>query len=61
MVTEVVFEDYRDTGGARLPYKISRLFMEDNFIYKFSKIQTDIRLDPAKFEPPAATPPPVPK
>jgi hypothetical protein len=53
MVTELVFEDYRDTGGTRLPYKISRMFMEDNFIYKFSEIQTNITIDPAKFEPPA--------
>ncbi|HEY2460776.1 MAG TPA: c-type cytochrome [Candidatus Acidoferrum sp.] len=61
LVTEVVFEDYRDIGGARLPYKISLLFLEDNFIYQFSEIQTNITVDPAKFEPPAAAPPLVPK
>jgi hypothetical protein len=59
MVTEILYEDYRDSGGVRVPYSISRLFMEDKFVYKFSKIETNVTVDSAKFEPPAAPTPPA--
>jgi len=52
-VEEVTFEDYRDLNGVKLPYLISHHFMEDQQQFKISSIQTNIDVDPARFEPPA--------
>lgn len=52
-VEETTFEDYRDLNGVKLPYQIINHFMEDQQIFKISEIQTNIDVDPARFEPPA--------
>jgi len=52
-VEEKTFEDYRDLHGMKLPYLITNHYMEDQSQFKISEIQTNIDIDPAKFEPPA--------
>ncbi|HZS45429.1 MAG TPA: c-type cytochrome [Blastocatellia bacterium] len=50
-VEETTFEDYRKSNGMNLPYLIISHYMEDQFTYKISKIDVNIDLDEAKFEP----------
>ena len=50
-VEETSFEDYRDAGGWRLPYSIVTHYMEDENLFKISKIQTNVDIDPRKFQP----------
>jgi hypothetical protein len=50
-VEETSFEDYRDVGGIKLPYLIVTHYMEDENLFKVSEIETNIHVDPAKFEP----------
>jgi Photosynthetic reaction centre cytochrome C subunit/Domain of unknown function (DUF3471) len=52
-VEERTFEDYRDVKGVKLAGLITNHYMEDQSLFKISEIQTNIEVDPAKFEPPA--------
>ena len=56
-VEETTFEDYRDLNGVKMPHLITNHFMEDQQIFKIAEIQTNIDVDPARFEPPAAKTP----
>jgi len=56
-VEEKTFEDYRDLNGLKLPYLITNHYMEDESQFKISKIQINIDIDPARFEPPATKEP----
>jgi len=52
-VEETTFEDYRDVHGVKLAFLITNHYMEDEFIFKIMQIQTNVKVDPAKFELPA--------
>jgi len=52
-VEETTFEDYRDVHGVKLPFLITRHYMEDQSVFTIAKIQINLKVDPAKFEPPA--------
>lgn len=52
--SEVIFEDYRDANGVTMPASIIALAVTDRVVYKFSEMQTNVDVDPAKFEPPTA-------
>jgi len=51
-VNELVFEDYRDVGGVKLPFSMKLFTYSDRLVYTFSEIQANVGVDPAKFEPP---------
>jgi hypothetical protein len=51
-VEERTFEDYRDLNGIKLPYLITNHYMEDQSQFKIAEIQTNIDIDPSRFEPP---------
>jgi hypothetical protein len=50
--TEVFYEDYRDVNGVKFPFSITSISTVDHARLKLSEIQTNIALDPSKFEPP---------
>jgi hypothetical protein len=50
-VEETTFENYRDLNGVKLAYRVTNHFMSDQQLFKISEIQTNIDVDPAKFEP----------
>jgi len=52
-VEETTFEDYRDVHGLMLAFLVTNHYMEDEFIFKILQIQTNVKVDPAKFELPA--------
>ncbi len=52
-VNELVFEDYRDVSGVKMPYSIKVFTYSDRVVYTFSEMQTNVDVDPLKFEPPA--------
>jgi hypothetical protein len=56
-VEEKTFEDYRDLNGIKLPYLITNHYMEDQSQFKISEIQTNIDIDPSRFQPPATKEP----
>jgi len=51
---EVQFENYRDVNGVKLPYNINSISTNDRTRFIFSEVQTNVTLDPARFELPAA-------
>jgi hypothetical protein len=53
-VEEKTFEDYRDLNGLKFPYLITNHYMEDQSQFKISEAQTNIDIDPVKFEAPAS-------
>jgi hypothetical protein len=53
--SEIVFDDYRDVNGVKMPWSIVIHAVNDRLVYKFSEIQINPAVDPAKFEPPPAT------
>jgi hypothetical protein len=52
-VTEVTFEDYRDSNGIKLPYSITFHYMTDQVSYQVSDLQTNIEIAADKLDPPA--------
>jgi hypothetical protein len=53
-VEEKTFEDYRDVGGVKMAFLITNRYMEAQSVFKISKIQSNVKVDAAKFEPPPA-------
>jgi hypothetical protein len=49
---ELSFGDYRDLNGLKLPYLLIARFGTGRIEYRFSEIQPDIELDPARFAEP---------
>jgi hypothetical protein len=56
--SETVFEDYGEVSGVMLPHSISKTTPGGYNKWKFSELQINIPMDPAKFQPP---PSPAPK
>ncbi|HYL74674.1 MAG TPA: photosynthetic reaction center cytochrome c subunit family protein [Bryobacteraceae bacterium] len=54
-VNELVFEDYRDVSGVKLPFSMKLFTYSDRVVYTFSEMQTNAGVELAKFEPPPAT------
>jgi hypothetical protein len=52
MVIETLFEDYRTVDGAKLPFRITGLFMEDRIQYTITDARKNAFIDPALFIPP---------
>lgn len=53
------FEDYRDVGGVKVPFKVSVSYLDDNHYgttRKVIEIKQNVSLDDAKFDIPAAKP-----
>jgi outer membrane lipoprotein-sorting protein len=55
---ELLFDDYRDVGGIKMPYRISTLALDGRGTFTISKIEFDVPIDPAVFEKPAPPSPP---
>jgi hypothetical protein len=52
---DAIYDDYADVNGIKVPFTIKRVALTDRVVYKFSKIEVNIEVDPAKFAlPPAA-------
>jgi hypothetical protein len=49
---ELSFQDYRDLNGIKLPYLLIARFGTGRIEYRFSEIQSNIELDPARFAEP---------
>ena len=51
-VNETTFEDYRDVNGVKMSYLIGNHFMGNQSFGRISTIQTNVSIDPSKFEKP---------
>lgn len=47
---EITFEDYREVNGVKLPYLMTIRAPNERAQYRFSEIQTNVDLAPARFE-----------
>jgi hypothetical protein len=47
---EITYEDYRDVNGVKLPYLVTIRGASERAQYRFSEIETNIDLAPARFE-----------
>jgi hypothetical protein len=50
--SEIVFEDYREVNGLKLPHLMSIRTISNQADYKYSEIQTNVTIDPKHFEKP---------
>jgi hypothetical protein len=51
---DTTFEDYADVNGIQMPFSITNLPVTDRVVYRFSKIEMNVAVDPSKFDPPPA-------
>ena len=58
--TQVDFADYRDQGGAKIPFEWTIARPLGRFTMKLDSAQLNVPIDASKFEKPPATPPPPP-
>jgi Photosynthetic reaction centre cytochrome C subunit len=54
--SEILFEDYREVNGVKLPFLMTIRTMSNQADYKFSEIQTNVTIDFARFEKPVTEP-----
>jgi outer membrane lipoprotein-sorting protein len=52
--SEILFEDYTIQNGIKMPNAITNRSTIDRVVYRFSKIEPNAKVDPAKFELPPA-------
>lgn len=52
--TRTILDDYADVAGIKLPFSITQAALTDRVVYRFSKIEANIDIDPKKFDAPAA-------
>jgi photosynthetic reaction center cytochrome c subunit len=57
IVTRVDYTDYRDVGstGVKMPFKWTVSWLDGRNVFTVSKVDANVRLDPAKFAKPAAS------
>lgn len=53
---EVVFQDYRDVNGVKLPFSIINSGTSGGARIKVTQVETNVTVDPARFAPPAPAP-----
>ena len=51
---ETIFGEYSDVSGVKMPFSITHSSVTDRTAYRFSKIEMNIAVDPARFDPPPA-------
>jgi hypothetical protein len=54
---DTVYEDYRDVGGAKMPFQTTSRSTNDVIHYDYSEIKLNQPIDPSRFEKPKAAPP----
>ncbi|HKC57208.1 MAG TPA: photosynthetic reaction center cytochrome c subunit family protein [Vicinamibacterales bacterium] len=57
--TQVDYEDYRDVGGVKFPYKWTVTWLDGRDVFDFADVKFNVPIDPAKFGEPVLTLPPA--
>ena len=57
IVTRVDYTDYRDVGntGVKMPFKWTVSWLDGRNVFTVTKVEANVRIDPAKFAKPAAS------
>jgi hypothetical protein len=55
--TQIDYADYRDVSGIKMPFRLTKTWVDGRAIIELSSIQANVQIDAAKFAKPA---PPVP-
>lgn len=50
--TQVDYTDYRDVGGIKMPFHLTFAWLDGRDAIQLSDVQTNVPIDPAKFERP---------
>ena len=56
--TEIDYADYRDVSGIKMPFRVTKTWVDGRAIIELSSIQTNVQIDAAKFTRPAPPAPP---
>jgi len=51
--TQFDYDDYRDVGGIKFPFKITFSWLDGRDAYQLSQVKMNVPIDPAKFDRPA--------
>jgi hypothetical protein len=57
--TEIDYSDYRDVSGIKVPFRVSKAWVDGRSVIELSSVQLNVPIDAAKFAKPA--PPALPK
>jgi hypothetical protein len=54
ITTEMDYTDYRDVGGIKIPFRITKTWVDGRSIVKLDSVQVNVPIEAAKFSKPAA-------
>jgi outer membrane lipoprotein-sorting protein len=54
ITTETDYADYRDVGGIKIPYRITKTWVDGRSVIEFNSIEVNVAIDTAKFIKPSA-------
>jgi photosynthetic reaction center cytochrome c subunit len=55
MPTQVDYDDYRDVGGIKIPFRLTFAWLDGRDAIQLSEVQTNVPIDAARFGRPTAT------
>jgi hypothetical protein len=58
IVSRVDYEDYRDVGGVKMPFKWTLSWLNGRSVFEIESVQPNVPVDAARFARPAALAPP---
>jgi hypothetical protein len=53
--TQVDFDDYRDVGGIKMPFRVMFAWLDGRDAIQLNQIETNVSIDPARFSPPVSS------
>ena len=56
IVTQYDYEDYRQVGGVRIPFKWTRTWLDGRSVFQLTELQPNVTIPPARFAPPPPQP-----
>ncbi len=54
ITTEIDYADYRDVGGIKMPFRITKTWVDGRSVVEFKSLQVNVPVDASKFSKPAA-------
>jgi outer membrane lipoprotein-sorting protein len=54
ITTEMDYADYRDVGGIKMPFRITKTWVDGRSVIEFNSLQVNVTVDASRFSKPAA-------
>ena len=55
ITTEMDYADYRDVGGIKMPFRITKTWVDGRSVIEFDSLEVNVPVDASKFSKPAAS------